>query len=75
MKRSEATPELLKSLDEPGMLYLFDEDIEEMDFVFSYIRKKGWSRTGLTDTQRQEIRENLAIEMKKKYGDDWVEVA
>ena len=75
MKRSEATPELLKSLEEPGMLYLFDEDIDEMDFVFSYIREKGWDRTGLTDLQKKEIGENLAKEMKKKYGNDWVEVA
>ena len=55
MKRTEATPELLKSLEEPGMLYLFDEDIEEMDFVFSYIRKKGWSRTHLTDLQKKKF--------------------
>ena len=73
MRRSEATPKLLAALEEPGMLYLFEEDYEELLFVFSYIRKKGWSRKELTDAQKKELAEHLAIAMKEKFGESWVE--
>jgi hypothetical protein len=59
MKRSEASPGLLEILNEPGMLYLFDEDIEEMNSVFSFIHQNGWDRTNLSDEQKKQIDQYL----------------
>ena len=55
MKRSEATPELLKVLEDPENIYTFEEDEIEMCLVFSYLRcYKKWSGD-LTDEQRNEV--------------------
>lgn len=71
MKRSEATPELLKALEDPENIYTFEEDKVYSDMGSAYIRTKGWKLTSLTDEQREEIERYLEIEMKKRYGDSW----
>ena len=56
MRRSEATPEILKKLEDPDNIYTFEEDKIEGRLVFGYIRSKKWDlENGLTEEQRKEV--------------------
>jgi hypothetical protein len=79
MKRSEATPGILKALEEPGNIYTFEEDEEEMRIIFPFMRAQGWLVSGreLTDDDRKIIDKHLKKildelhgegEFKKRYG-------
>ena len=75
MKRSEATPGMLKQLEDPENLYTFEEDEIEMNIVWQFIlHEKKWNiQNGVNDEQREEIEENQEmvlriIEERKKRG-------
>ena len=57
MKRNEATPELLKALEDPENIYAFEEDYIEIRLVSGYIRRyKKWSTSnGLSAEQKNEV--------------------
>ena len=71
MKRSEATPELLEALEEPGNIYMFEEDIEEAHIIFPFMRAQGWINTGheLTDDDRRLIGLHLKKVLDERYGE------
>ena len=71
MKRSEATPEILKALEEPGNIYMFDEDIEEAGIIFPYARKLGLINTGveITDEHRRLMDIHLKKVLDERHGE------
>ena len=55
MKRSEATPELLKALEDPENIYTFEEDRLEAELCFFYLRAKKWVlHKGVTKEREKE---------------------
>ena len=71
MKRSEATPELLEALEEPGNIHMFEEDIEEADIIFPFMRAQGWINTGhdMTDEDRLLLEIHLKKVLDERYGE------
>ena len=72
MKKSEATKEFLEYLQtEEDCIFAFEEDIEEMNIVFPFMRKQGWLNSGveLTEENRKKIDLHLKKVLDERHGE------
>ena len=71
MKRSEATKEFLEYLEQEDCIFTFEEDEEEMNIVFPFMRKQGWLQSGveLTEDDRRKIALHLKKVLDERYGE------